>query len=263
MCFYFGVEYTIVEYVFYNLSIFLCKDISKKRLLKFWWFPESYEKHSPKHHNRRIRDRKMRLIREDIRDLTDIRHIDKLELLVSILESKVWSQFSIKSLIEDVWVTHKTLSHWIDILEYTYYIWRVFPFQSSRIKSLRKEPRMFLWDWSEVENEGARFENMIWSHLLKRVHRQQDTSGEDRNLEYLRDREGREVDFVLSYKWKLHTMIEVKKSDTTPSKHLHYFQKKFPEAIAIQVVYNLDATYDRDVDGIRVVNAFTFLSELV
>lgn len=34
-------------------------------------------------------------------------------------------------------------------------------------KSLRKQPKVFLWDWSLVADEGARRENLVASHLLK------------------------------------------------------------------------------------------------
>ncbi len=255
--------YRLHPYSYAELDAYHSQWASIQRLLEYGWFPESYEKATKRHHLRWKRDRKMRLVTEDIRDLTDIKHISHLELLVSVLEEKVWSQFSIKSLVQDIGVTHKTISHWVDVLEYTYYLRRVYPYQSTRIKSLRKEPRVFLRDRSEVTDIWARLENMVWSHLLKWVHWKQDVTWEERDLQYLRDREWREVDFALTLDWSLHTMIEVKKNDTTISKHLKYFQKKFPDVQVVQVVYDLDEWFDRMRDGVRIVTMKTYLGELV
>ena len=250
--------YSYLELVSYHESWW-----DLERLLEFWWFPESYEEQDDTHHTRWKNQRKTRLVREDVRDLTDIRQIGKLELLVSILESKVWSQFSIKSLIEDIQVTHKTLSHWVDVLEYIYYAWRVYPLQSTRIKSLRKEPRLYLRDRSEVTKMWARIENMIGSHLLKRTHWIQDSTWRDVELRYLRDREWREVDFALVEGDKVLSIIEVKKSSTEISKHLTYFKKKLEPDHTIQVVFEADASYDKDKNGIRVVSAEKYLLELI
>jgi predicted AAA+ superfamily ATPase len=232
-------------------------------LLQFWWFPEAYHARNERDRRRWIRDRTTKIVREDIRDLTNIEQIWKLELYVSLIESKVGSPFSIASCTWDVWVTHKTLSHRTDILEYMYYLRRIYPLQSTRIKSLRKEPKLYLRDRSEVENIWSRIENMIGSHLLKRVHFQQDVFWHEIELHYLKDQEWREVDFALTNKGIVTHCIEVKKSDTTPSPHLHYFVKKLQPEHAIQVVYNLDPSYDRITNGIRVVWAQKFLSELV
>lgn len=232
-------------------------------LLQYSWFPEVYESWDERTHRRWLRSRRSKLIREDIRDLTDIKSIAKLELLVSVLETKVWSPFSIASLVEDIQVTRKTLSQWIDALEYIYYAWRIYPYQSTKIKSLRKIPKLYLWDWSEIEDSGARIENFVWSHLLKRVHYQQDVEWYDINISYLRDREWREVDFVLMRDGIVTHLIEVKKKDTNVTRHLKYFHKKFPEAEAIQLVYDIPKTYDRTTHGIRVVGVEKFLLWLV
>jgi len=34
----------------------------------------------------------------------------------------------------------------------------------------RKEPKLYLWDWSEISDEPVRFENCVASHLLKLIH---------------------------------------------------------------------------------------------
>lgn len=83
--------------------------------------------------------------------------ISAIDVLVDILPEKAGSLFSLNSLREDLNVTHKTISSWVDILEKFYYHFRIYPFQSTLIKSLRKEPKLYLWDWSEIKDEGIDF----------------------------------------------------------------------------------------------------------
>ncbi|MBU1090667.1 MAG: ATP-binding protein, partial [Candidatus Omnitrophica bacterium] len=139
-------------------------------LLKFGGFPEIFLKQNEKELRRWHNERADTLVKEDIRDTQNVRDISSLQVLLELLPQKVGSLFSLNSLREDLGVTHKTISRWVDIFERFYYHFRVYPFQSKLIRSLRKEPKLYLWDWSEVKDEDAKFENMIASHLLKFCH---------------------------------------------------------------------------------------------
>jgi len=138
----------------------------------------------------------------------------------------VGSLFSLNSLREDIGVTHKTLSLWIDIFERFYYHYRIYPYKSGLIKSLRKEPKLYLWDWSEVIDEDARFENMVASHLLKFCHLLYDVEGYKANVNYIRDKEQREVDFLVSVENKPWFCVEVKNSFRDIPASLRYFGLK-------------------------------------
>ncbi|UCH96390.1 MAG: DUF4143 domain-containing protein [Candidatus Aminicenantes bacterium] len=98
-----------------------------------------------------------------------------------------WS-LSVNSLTEDLSVSHKTLGRWLNILENIYYHFRIYPYTGSSLRSLKKMPKMYLWDWSQIENnEGAKLENMIACHLLKFCDFLTDTDGYKMKLYYLRD----------------------------------------------------------------------------
>ena len=125
-------------------------------LITFWWFPEVFSKKNTRTLNRWKNDRLKRIIYEDIRDLNNIKDLWILELLASILPSKIWSPFSINSLVEDLQVTNKTISNWIDIFEKVYISYRVYPYNKSDLKSLKKEPKLYLWDYTHIENIWAR-----------------------------------------------------------------------------------------------------------
>ena len=65
-------------------------------LLEFGGFPEPFLKKDKSFYHRWIKTRKQRLIQEDIRDLTRIQDLNRLEQLVDILPSRVGSPLSIQ-----------------------------------------------------------------------------------------------------------------------------------------------------------------------
>ncbi|MCK5493515.1 MAG: ATP-binding protein, partial [Candidatus Omnitrophica bacterium] len=209
-------------------------------LFKFGGFPDVFLKQSERELRRWHNEKIDRLVREDIRDVENVRNISLLQVLIELLPSKVGSLFSLNSLREDLEVTHKTISSWIDIFEKFYYHFRIYPFQSTLIKSLRKEPKLYLWDWSEIKDESVRLENLIASHLLKFCHFLFDMGGYRVQLFYLRDKEQREVDFIVSVDNKPWFCVEVKNSFKNISNSLKYFAKKLEIPFVYQVVNQKD-----------------------
>jgi predicted AAA+ superfamily ATPase len=177
-----------------------------------------------------------RVLREDVRDLTLVRDVSLLEQLVDLLVERVASPLSVSSLRRDLEVDHKTILRWLEILERLYVVFRVPPFAGSLARTLRKEPKVYFWDWAEAAEDGARFENLIASHLLKLCHWLSDVEGHKVELFYVRDRERREVDFLLVKGKKPWVLVESKLSEVTRSPSLDYFQQRLSAPFAFQVV---------------------------
>lgn len=230
-------------------------------LFHFGGFPEPLFRHDERTLRRWQNERIDRLIKEDIRDVELVRDISALQVLGEVLPSRVGSKLSLNSLREDLQVAHKTIASWVDILERFYYHFRVQPFGSRRFHSLRKEAKLYLWDWSQVHNDSARFENIVASHLLKFIHFLHDAEGYKAELWYIGDVEGREVDFFVTVDQKPWFAVEVKQSDTTPSKHLNYFAAKLHIPFLYQVVGNADV--DLIQGKIRIISIERFLSGFV
>lgn len=231
------------------------------RLLKFGGFPEVFIKQDEKELRRWHNEKIDRLIKEDIRDVENIRDISAMDVLTEILPEKAGSLFSLNSLREDLNVTHKTIASWVDILEKFYYHFRIYPLQSTLIKSLRKEPKLYLWDWSEIKDEGARFENITASHLLKFCHFLFDVEGHKTQLCFLRDKEQREADFLVSVGGKPWFCVEAKNSSEDISASLAYFSKKLKIPFSYQVIKREGVDFIKD--NIRVISASKFFTSLV
>ena len=227
----------------------------------FGGFPEPLMKQNSRQLRRWHNEKIERMVREDIMDMEAIRDIGSMKLLSDLLPAKVGSLLSLNAIREDLDVSFRAVSRWMDILETFYYHFRIYPFSAKKIRSLKKEPKLYLWDWSEVEDEAARFENLIASHLFKYTHFIADYEGFKADLHFLRDVDKREVDFLVSIDGKPWFAVQVKLNDTALSPQLLYFK----ERVAIPYVYQVvkKSAVDRLEKGVRIISAGKFLSGLV
>ncbi len=192
-----------------------------KNLIHFGGFPEPLLKQQQIFLQRWQRERVHRVVQQDLRDLEQVKDISLLELLAHTLPSKVGSTLSIKSLQEDLQVSPNTVERWIQLLESVYYAYRISPYGPPKIKAVKKAQKLYLWDWSEVEDEGAKFENFVASHLLKFCHFQEDAFGLKTELRYFKDVvTEKEIDFIVLQKGKPLFAVECKSGERELSSSL-------------------------------------------
>jgi hypothetical protein len=229
-------------------------------LLRYGGFPEPFLAASDRVHRRWQKDRLDRVFREDVRDLDAVRDVYAVEHLADLLPARVGSPLSLNSLREDLEVSHRALTHWMEVLERLYHVFRIRPFEGRRVRSLRRMPKAYLWDWSLVPAPAARFENLVASHLLKFVHDLQDVDGHDVELYYLRDRAGHEVDFLVTSSGRPWLAVEARLADLNIDSSIHYFRQRLKIPFVYQVV--LESRRDFVEDGVRCVPAADFLAAL-
>jgi uncharacterized protein len=233
-----------------------------EQLLRLGGFPEPFLGGSEVEARRWSREYRTRLIREDVVSLERIQDLGHLELLMIRLPELVGSPLSINALREDLQVSHKAVSSWIQALERLYGLFRLSPFGAPRIRAVKKEQKHYHFDWSLVPEDPPRFENLVACHLLKWVHFEQDARGRDLELRYFRDLDGREVDFVVTEGRNVILMVECKWSDAAVDKSLRYLRRKFPVGDAWQI--SAVGTKDfQNPEGIRVAPALRLLETLV
>lgn len=237
-------------------------DCRLKDLMSLGPFPEPLLGGSLVEARRWSRQYRSRLVREDVADLERVTEMGAIESLSIRLPALIGSPLSLNSLREDLQVAHKTVERWLDIFERLMFVFRIEPFGPPRIKAVKKSRKHYLYDWLLIEDDGARFENLVAFHLMKECHFLEDTEGRDTELRFFRDIEGREVDFVQLENKKPIRFIECKLSDTTISPSLLYLRRKFPQVPALQVIAkpNIDRVAQ---EGVRLVSADFFLTELV
>lgn len=236
----------------------LTKPAELQDLLNLGGFPEPYFSGSEIEARRWSRDHRTLLIREEVASLERVQDLGNLELLMLRLPELVGSPLSINALREDLQVTHKTVAHWLQILERLYAIFRLSPFGAPRIRAVKKEQKHYHWDWSVLQDPSLRFENLVAGHLLKWVHHEQDAKGRDLELRYFRDTDRREVDFVVVERRAPQLFVECKWSDSEVDRGLKYLKARFPKCEAWQI----SATGTKDYvtpDDIRVAPAMRLL----
>lgn len=229
-------------------------------------YPEPFLKRDARFSRRWQSLRFEQLIREDIRDLTQIQQIDQLETLVRLLANRSAHQLVYGNLAKDVRVSVDTVRRWIEILRNMHLGFLIRPWFKNVSRSLRKEPKWFLRDWASIKDAGDKAETFVGCHLLKAVDGWNDIGLGKFELGYLRDKERREVDFIVVRDGSPWFLVEVKYRDESLSGTLKYYQNQIKAPFAFQVV--IDAEY-MDADcfakprGPVVVPAKTFLSQLL
>lgn len=223
------------RYHYYRMHPFSLLEISPNgdkqaldQLLRFGGFPEPFLAARDKDWRRWQREHRERIVRDDLRDLERVREISLIELLLEHLPACVGSPLSVRNLSLLLQVSHETVERWISILERLYVCFRIAPYGSSKIRAVRKEKKLYFWDWTVVSDEGTRFENFVACHLLKYCHWIEDTEGDRMELRFLRDIDKREVDFVVLKNGKPEFAVECKSGEKQPSLYARYFRERSP-----------------------------------
>lgn len=176
------------------------------------------------------------VLREDLRELTRIRDIGLVETLALLLPERVGSPVSVNALSEDLAVNFATAKGWLETMSRLYYLFTVKPHAGRLARTLRTAEKVYLYDVTEIENPGARFENLVALHLRKLVDAWTDLGLGEFSLNYVRDREKREVDFLIMERRKPYALIEAKLSARDVDANLLYFRDRLKPRYAVQVV---------------------------
>ncbi len=208
-----------------------------EKLFKISGFPETFLKNDIAFYNIWSSERKKTLVREDIRSAYAIREISNIEILSNLLPDKVGSTLSVNSLREDLGVSFDSVKKWLLILEQFYYFFSIPPYSKSISRAIKKEKKIYLYDWVEIDAKPQRFENIVAFHLYKAVSLWKNLGIKNIDLHYIRDKDGREVDFLMTKNKSPYVLIETKYKDTNISKNLLHFQEKTNTPVAIQLVH--------------------------
>ncbi len=262
-----GGDSLLGRYRYFRLHPFSITEVSKspspkdlEALLQFGGFPEMLVLQNSDELRIWQKERMNRVVAEDLRDLENIKEISLILLLAELLPARVGSPLSLKSLSEDLEVSQPTVARWILHLNNLYYTFTIAPFGSPKIRAVKKLSKLYLWDWSCIEDRSFRFENLVAGHLLKFCDFLEDTKGHRMELRYLRDTDGREIDFVVLKDKQPLFAVECKSGERSLSNHIAYFRERTKIPFFYQVHIG-SRDYGSPKTG-RVLPFITFYSEL-
>lgn len=210
------------------------KDIWKN-LSQLSGFPEPYLSNQTAFYQRWNQSYGQQLIREDIRDTTHFRHIDTVETLFYLLDSKVGSPLSMSSLSEDLQTSFTSIRDWIEIFERFYLVFRLSPWSKKISRAITKEKKLYLFDYGQIQDDSIKFENMVAVELFRAVNTWNDLGLGKFDLFYIRNKEKEEVDFLITDRHLPRILVEAKLNDTDPSRSLLKFQSQL-EIPSVQLV---------------------------
>ncbi len=199
-------------------------------------FPEPFLKQDARYAGRWRQVHSQAVIREDLRDISRLPDLGRVELLATLLPERVGSIFSPKSITEDMEISFDILRRWLAYLKAVYYIFEVKPYSRRIPRALKRDGKVYLWDYSVIQNKAARFENLVGHHLLKTCHYWTDTGEGVFDLYYLRNKEREEIDFLVTRDGKPWLPVEVKLSDSEVSPNWKKFAPMLPCKRGLQIV---------------------------
>lgn len=232
-------------------------------ILRLTGFPEPLLRGSEGHAKRWSRLRIEKLLSEDVRDFRNVSDLHALRLLVDLLPGKVGSQLSINSLREDVGVAYATVRDWVLVLEALYVCFTIRPYAGKLRRSLTAEPKLYLYDYSLVENRGAKLENLCACHLLKMCQYWTDLAMGEFSLHYFRNKEKEEVDFIVTRDKSPWMLLECKSGKAEPTHVLKKYNEIFKPKFCFQLVDKRGFEKNYPAFGITVIDYEAFFARLV
>lgn len=234
-----------------------------RRLYRVSGFPEPFTKGEDAFWRRWSGTYIRQLIYEDIRNASGLKQIDNIEILFSLLPSKVGSPLSLNNIAGDLQVAFETVKNWLRLFETFYLVFRLSPWTKKISRAITREKKLYLFNYPEIDSEGARFENMAALELLRAVSNWNEYGYGKFSLHYIRNKQKEEVDFLIAQQNKPFLLVETKISDDMPEKSLINFQRAL-DIPAVQLVNkeNVCKYIRNEKNKILVVTAHQWLASL-
>lgn len=248
-----------------EISIFLKPDnhdVELDKLLSFGGFPEPFLNGTSRFYNRWKKSHLDIILKQDLIDIENVQQITQIETMIQLLKHRVGSPISYSSLAEDIQCSDKTVKRWLTILENMYVLFKISPFHKNIARAIQKTPKFYFYDTGQViGDQGIKLENAVACAIQKELHFREDCLGEEGKLYYVKNKDGKEIDFCISKEDRPSLLLEVKWNDNNLSPNFEIFKKFFPEIKMVQISKKLDREKTFP-NGAEIRLASNWLSEL-
>ncbi|OIP22373.1 hypothetical protein AUK22_10630 [bacterium CG2_30_54_10] len=232
-------------------------------LWEFGGFPEPFSKGRKAFWRTWSNAYGQQIVRDDIRTVADIRNLDHLETLFALLPSRVGSMLSMNNLAGDLQVAFDSVKNWLLLFDAFYLTFRLSPWTAKITRSLVKERKLYLFNFPVIEDEGARFENLVAVELLRAVEVWNDLGLGFFSLHFLRDKEKRGVDFLLAENHIPFLVVETKAGGDTPADSLMAYQKLLNvPAVQLTRLEGVKRYFKNGTHPVLVITAHRWLASL-
>lgn len=207
-------------------------------------YPEAISKRTHKERKRWHLDYINAILDRDLKDIAQIRRKDSIRKLVEVLAAWSSKYMEISSIGQQLSVTRPTVESYINALEALFIIERIRPWHSTDYDRISKLEKMFLvdtglitsllsWTPEKVRLDGQLNGKLIESYVYTQLIAILTADDDEYNLYHYRDREKREVDFIIQHEGGDILGIEVKAGsavDKSSFKHLKWFKERMAKS---------------------------------
>ncbi len=227
-------------------------------------FPEPFLKQNDRFSRKWHQDYRSLVARQELREISRLEELDKVENLIFLLPDRVMSPLSMANLARELEAAHTTVKNWLHQLRRLYLIFSVEPWSHKISRGMKKEKKWYFLNWYYVSHEPARLENMVAAGLYRACLMLTDMGYGDYRLHYVKTLDKKEIDFVVTADHQPIMAVEVKTGDLHPSNTLVNRRNWFPgrTLLGIQVV-DKQGVLQKYPDHTWVISADRFLSLLV
>lgn len=232
-------------------------------LMRCGGFPEPFLRGTETSYRRWAATYHQQIVRSDIRDAFAVRDIDAMETLYTLMIPRVGSPISISQLVDPLKASHKTVDSWLSVFERLLLVFRVRPYFRRITRSILKAPKFYFYDVCRAGEEAKRFENLVAVELKRATTNWTEYGLGEFDLNYLRNKEQEEVDFLVTRGNAPLFLVEAKTGNDSPASSLVKFQNML-HVPAVQLVRRsgVSRVFHNGSDRILVVSASAWLSNL-
>lgn len=232
------------------------------KLLSLGGFPEPFLNGTSRFYNRWKKSHLDIILKQDLIDIENVQQITQIETLVQLLKHRVGSPISYSSLAQDLQCSDKTVKRWLTVLENMYVLFKVPPFHKNIARAIQKAPKFYFYDTGQVlGDQGIKLENAVACAIQKELHFLEDCQGDEGKLYYVKNKDGREIDFCVLKEGTPSLLAEVKWNENNLSPNFDWFKKFFPKIKMVQISKKLDREKTFP-NGAEIRIASKWLSEL-
>jgi len=146
-------------------------------------------------------------VERDARQIVNVKELTEFHRFVRLCAGRIGTELNASALSNEVGVTTKTITQWLNILGASYIVYLLPPYYENIGKRLCKTPKIYFYDTGlaayllGIINEdqlnihplyGALFENLVINEMIKERY----NNGKDNNFYFYRDKSQREIDVI-------------------------------------------------------------------
>ena len=202
-------------------------------------------------------------VERDVRQIKNISSLHQFQKFLKLCAGRVGQLVNLSALGNDCGLSVPTVKQWLSILEASYVSYLIYPYSVNINKQMVKMPKMYFYDTGVLCHllgirsiddlkvhfaYGCIFENFVLNEILK----SQCNHGERKNIYFLRDAKGHEIDCLMPSK-DGNFLYEVKSAATFDKsfvKNILYYKEVDPKAKGL-VLYNGDQNFE--FKGVKVM----------